>query len=83
MPGRSSWMPYAPQGVKGLGGGGGGGGGDNDDDDEDIHGTFVLDVEPKGCANPGSHIARATKFCMLATNFAESLVCKGLRWHSG
>jgi hypothetical protein len=34
MPGSSSWIPYAPQGVKGLddddddGGGGGGGGGD-------------------------------------------------------
>jgi len=30
MLGSSSWMPYAPQGVKGLDGGG-----DDDDDDDD------------------------------------------------
>jgi hypothetical protein len=39
MSGSSSWMPYVPQGVKGLvdddDGGGGGGGGDDDDDDDD------------------------------------------------
>jgi len=28
MPGSSSWMPYAPQGVKGF---------DDDDDDDDLH----------------------------------------------
>jgi len=30
MPGSSSWMPYAPQGVKGF---------DNDDDDDESSGT--------------------------------------------
>jgi len=30
MPGSSSWMPYAPQGVKGF---------DDDDDDEQVIGT--------------------------------------------
>ena len=43
MPGSSSWMPYAAQGVKGFDdddgdddddGGGDGGGGDDDDDDD-------------------------------------------------
>jgi len=29
MPGRSSWMPYAPQGLKGFDD-------DDDDDDDDI-----------------------------------------------
>ena len=29
MPGSSSWMPYAPQGVKGLD--------DDDDDDNDLN----------------------------------------------
>ena len=29
MPGSSSWIPYAPQGVRGLD--------DDDDDDDDLH----------------------------------------------
>jgi len=48
MLGRSSWMPHAPQGVKGLDGddddddsGGGGGGDDDDDDDDDLCVTFL------------------------------------------
>jgi len=32
MPGSSSWMPYAPQGVKGF----------DDDDDDDVYVASVL-----------------------------------------
>jgi len=35
VPGSSSWMPYAPQGVKGFDDDVDGGGGDDDDDDDD------------------------------------------------
>ena len=37
MPGRSSWMTYAPQGVKGLDD-------DDDDDDDDVDGVDELYV---------------------------------------
>jgi len=36
MPGSSSWMPYAPQGVKGID--------DDDDDDDDDRAVFYRDV---------------------------------------
>jgi len=43
MPGSCSWMPYAPQGVKGFYGGGGG----DDDDDDWSRNTVPCNISSK------------------------------------
>jgi hypothetical protein len=49
MPGSSSWMPYAPQGVKGL-----------DDDDDDRPGDYICMVAPNVCGSSVRNLLHVT-----------------------
>jgi len=51
MPGSSSWMPYAPQGVKGF-----------DDDDDDVIFQSAVTIMYKGWQSP-----QLTRVCIAVT----------------